>query len=109
VGGLHRKASAGNTGADGMNCKPGDLAVVVNCIDPDCVGSIVRCEKFQPGPNGIPAWIVDRPISKGGRFPGLDYIALKNWIADACLHPIRPDEGEDEMLRITGKPEKVNA
>lgn len=30
-------------------------------------------------------------------------------VSDRCLRPIRPGEGEDEMLRIAGKPTEVTA
>lgn len=89
-----------------MNCKPGDLAVIVNSEDtPKAVGSIVRCIKYEPGHNGRPAWIIDKNfgdrISDDGR-----RLIIGNWFADFCLRPIRDQDGEDEMIRIAGKPNK---
>jgi hypothetical protein len=94
-----------------MNCKQGDLAVVVRSASGN-EGRIVRCIRTMgvvewKGPGNVikgrgVAWLIDPPLPAWhGR---LDRLAL-----DACLRPIRDQDGEDEMLRIVGKPHEVAA
>ena len=81
-----------------MNCKPGDLAIIVSCMNDGgekYIGNIVTCLKLNTG--SIAWWEVQGNI---GHFVG---------VADANLKPLRDSEGTDEMLLITGKPkEKVH-
>lgn len=87
-----------------MNCKRGDLAVLIRSNSGN-EGRIVRCvvlEKtsFSTEPlnaRGITmAWRVDEPFhSLGG---------ICTHIPDDYLRPIRDNDGEDEILRIAGKP-----
>jgi hypothetical protein len=84
-----------------MNCKQGDLAIIVEGLQ---AGNIVRCVSRYDGPwAGVPyapGWIVDRHlINRCGRF--------QNAVGDCALRPIRDNDGEDEMLRIAGKPREV--
>lgn len=93
-----------------MNCKPGDLAIVVKsefCNE----GKIVTCirlasdadlAQYGYGSQGWVHWLVDRVISSGNGRPC-------PFMPDKYLRPIRPGEGEDEMLRIAGKPTEVTA
>lgn len=100
-----------------MNCKPGDLAVVVSArYTPSAIGQIVRCIRLitddEPvGPHrwqssiGGPAWLVEgcgRPIKWG------DSLVHQRPFADRCLRPIR-DPGEDardETLNWLPVPER---
>lgn len=77
-----------------MNCKPGDLAVVVGAFNnTKFIGCIVRCKKsFFNVKRGEYGWQVDRNL--GG------YVG----IADKHLKPIRDNDGEDESLTWAGKP-----
>ena len=88
-----------------MNCKQGDLAVIVRSYAGN-EGKIVQCLRFVPnwiriGADGWeccgPAWEVDRTLPKmtGWR---------SNIIADSQLRPLRDNDGEDEMLRLVGLP-----
>lgn len=91
-----------------LNCKPGDLAIVVNSkSSPDCIGLITRVVSYLPDVTGDPAWIVDPPLHDGRLFNGLERPG--NWWMDAALRPIRDQDGEDEILRIAGKPQEVKA
>jgi hypothetical protein len=77
-----------------MNCKPGDLAVVLCPLhEMRFFGKIVQTIRFVNGDY----WEVDPPLDN---FKGV----YDNW-----LRPIRDNDGEDEILRIAGKPEKANA
>lgn len=77
-----------------MNCKKGDLAVYVG-RDIKCLGMIVRCVRLFPFAD---AWMTDPALPKDdGSGP-----ALGVW--DKNLRPIRDNDGEDEILRIAGKP-----
>jgi hypothetical protein len=98
-----------------MNCKPGDLAIIV---DPECVqniGKIVLCVRLHSSEThdldgwGFnescgPRWVVDQPLS--GRL-GDGTPCPMYTIPDESLRPIRDNDGEDEMLRIAGNPREV--
>lgn len=89
-----------------MNCKPGDLAVIVRSFDPNAVGQLVTVLERAPEhdfwlPSGMltgsgpDAWVVSfaaafRTSSKfGGRL-----LVTHGACRDAHLRPIR-DPGED--------------
>jgi hypothetical protein len=86
-----------------MNCKPGDLAVVVkSATRPENVGRIVRCVRrtVRIGHKSrlpLDCWVVEPDITLCGA------------IADECLRPIRDQDGDDETLTWAGKPEQVTA
>ena len=87
-----------------LNCKEGDLAVIVRSTAGN-EGKIVRCVRLrglkpQAYPDRVelaPSWEVDRPLVGWNGTVG-------NNIEDSRLRPIRDDDGEDEMLRIAGVP-----
>ena len=80
-----------------MNCKQGDLAVIVRSTIGN-EGCIVKCVDYLPVHlffSGIlcnNCWRLDREIK--GQFVA----------QDAWLRPIRDSDGEDEILRMVGKP-----
>jgi hypothetical protein len=94
-----------------MNCKPGDLAVVVRSTCGN-EGKVVRCVRYlgevgciQPdgaltGP--FHAWEIDSWIRA---WDG----TLKREVFDKNLRPIRDNDGEDESLSWAGKPEGITA
>ena len=93
-----------------MNCKQGDLAVIVRSIAGN-EGKIVRCLELDPAHHFLspalevsvrPAWRVDRllPAWSG---------CTHSFVADCNLRPIRGDEGDDETLAWAGKPEGVTS
>ena len=93
-----------------MNCKPGDLAIIVKSHAGN-EGKIVRCIKYIGKqywelPNGqitlSHTWETDS-LTKG--YEG----GLSPRIQDELLRPIRDNDGEDEMLRIAGLPQKETA
>jgi hypothetical protein len=89
-----------------MNCKQGDLAIIVksNCGNE---GKIVRVlELYVPlfVDSSIAHhtfWKIDRKIQATNM---LDEIIQIDFCTDAQLRPISDQEGEDEMIRIAGKP-----
>ena len=84
-----------------MNCKQGDVAVVVRSESGN-EGKIVRCLEcvFKSWPFGVgPRWVTDPPLNN------LFYSAIP--ILDSWLKPLRDSEGEDEMLRIAGFPQPI--
>ena len=92
-----------------MNCKPGDLAVMVRSCSGN-EGVILRCIRLATSSeidanrfvSWSPVWVVDRKLkATNGKMASL---AL-----DAYLRPIRMNEGEDETLTWAGKPEQVTA
>jgi hypothetical protein len=81
-----------------MNCKPGDLAICVNSYFREDIGKVVTIfrmsEYLYPG-----CWeSVERVKDAKGN--------LIYW-HDKHMRPIRDNDGEDEMLRIAGKPREV--
>ena len=92
-----------------MNCKQGDLAVVVRSVCGN-EGKIVRCLRYVRGMElGIDGcwhecdiWETDTVM------PGWTG-ALGKSIADSQLRPIRDQDGEDETLTWAGKPQEVTA
>lgn len=97
-----------------LNCKPGDLAVMVRCNNPINLGRIVRCESFDGavnvhGPAGriYPgAWRISPALPAWSGWSGP---ATTTHAPDEFLRPIRGQDGEDQILRLVGKPEKVTA
>lgn len=94
-----------------MNCKPGDLAFIVQ-DEPRCgdanIGRIVRVlDEPAPMLSGLHNWCVeaDSPLLVAHvDYKDYQYAHHRAWHPDAWLRPIRDQPGEDEMLRITGKP-----
>ena len=82
-----------------MNCKPGDLALCVGGDDPALIGRIFRITSACPV--HINHWDTDPPAYVYW-CPG---VAAS--LGDSTLRPIRDNDGEDEMLRIAGKPREV--
>jgi hypothetical protein len=98
-----------------MNCKPGDVAMFTRDAAGYCNGmeftvprgtfvyivrlSIrgslrARCAHWKVEPFGV--------RSVCGRFS-----ATAAGVDDSVLKPIRPGDGEDEVLRIAGKPKRL--
>ncbi len=93
-----------------MNCKQGDLAIIVWCSVTENIGKVRTCmessrELFEQRDGSVIArfaWRVDQPL------PGWDGSDVW-WVPDEMLRPIRDNDGEDEMLRIAGKPNETPA
>ncbi|MGG5541935.1 hypothetical protein P4G95_09040 [Burkholderia vietnamiensis] len=93
-----------------MNCKPGDLAIIVASIFPEEIGVIVEVMRigvpgvdFHPDANA-PAWIVksDRPLPRYFHETKKFYSwSNEKPIADARLRPVSglpiTDDVEDEV------------
>lgn len=83
-----------------MNCKPGDLAVIVKTIDGFewALGRIVRCIRRAPPSFSVSgeyihdAWYIEEMPGPGG---------IYDRVSDHHLRPIRDpgDDAVDEMLR----------
>lgn len=92
-----------------MNCRPGDLAVVVESMAGN-EGRIVTCLRLATAaevdaanlaPDRAPYWHIDTEI--------LTVWGSARLAADMQLRPIRDQDGEDEILQLVGKPEGVTA
>ena len=92
-----------------MNCKPGDLAVVIRGRTPGCkyLGHIVKVLELER-PSSIfgPIWLVEfsRPLvgvalRKNGEVLGVSDLSAVHGCPDAWLLPIRDQPGADESLR----------
>lgn len=90
-----------------MNCKPGDLAVIVRPSNPQNIGKIVRVIECK-----LTSWI-DGSTGYGWSFEGPVMFGITGVkatrINDDILRPIRDQPGQDESLTWAPKPEKVTA
>lgn len=98
-----------------MNCKPGDLAVIVRSQTGAQLGKIVRCisvatgiVQYRGANYRIPSddgvwWELEEPIQLT---VGNNQVVSVPFCQDASLRPIRGEEGEDETLAWAGKPLK---
>ena len=83
-----------------MNCKPGDLAIIVDGGSyPEVIGKIIKCESLdEPSMLHGPMWFTDGSIfSRKGKITA---------IADKCLKPLRDNPGQDETLNWLPVPTK---
>lgn len=92
-----------------MNCKPGDLAMVVKAIDPEdmvLLGKVIRVTSIDPDPR----WAGTLWRYEGERLRDSLGVAIEAFL-DHGLRPINnPGEDEtDEMVLLVGKPEEVPA
>ena len=106
-----------------MNCKQGDIAVIVKSpFAPQLVGRVVEVLYAAPVgadfrlPNGrmhdalTPRlgfrWVCEfhNPIAAPSTFGPIETIYAP--VPDDFLRPIRDNDGEDEMLRTAGLPNK---
>ena len=90
-----------------MNCKKGDLAIVVSSLAGN-EGRIVRCLEFI----GMMFWLHGEELRRNATWridvelPPFDG-KHNDMIEDYKLRPLRDNDGEDEMLRIAGKPQDI--
>lgn len=105
-----------------LNCKQGDLAIVVRSKSGKNIGKIVRCIRLlsrmeiagMKTTDGRPAnlyeghdwWQVNQPMPVFGSRSG-EYYGNVYCYPDANLKPLRPDDGEDETLTWARKPNNV--
>lgn len=95
-----------------MNCKPGDLAVIVRSSNGN-EGRFLRCIRLasydEASYQSIAWWMMHGPVwVTDSKLPCTDG-SFTNLYPDDRLRPIRDNDGEDEMLRIAGKPEVTHA
>lgn len=96
-----------------MNCQQGDIAIVVRSTAGND-GAIVTCLRLASLAekravcldrcyDDAPVWVTDRLLksvhTKDGSSAPPDNLA-----PDSILRPIRDNDGEDEILRLAGKP-----
>ena len=84
-----------------MQCKVGDLALIVRADnDSECLGRIVQVVALQFA-FGAPAWQVDPPTYWRDESTGKTLEVVWD---DRDLKPLLPGDGVDEMLLLTGYP-----
>jgi len=93
-----------------LNCQQGDMARIIRS-EAGNRDKIVQCVRAI-GPKKVLwpddrftdeyLWEIDRDL------PRMDGRTTR-MIPDSCLRPIRDQPGEDEMLRIAGRPREVEA
>lgn len=96
-----------------MNCKSGDIAIVVRCHHKsmrELIGRVVRVSTLaEPTSYGLPAWNIEEPpcivLLGNGRIPDgsrfyIGESVLLPVLPDAWLMPVRPGpDAIDETLR----------
>lgn len=96
-----------------MNCKKGDLAIIVSGSIPQNIGLIIRCDELVCGlwwKPGAPAWrVTDRAMWAVMNDGSIKFCQPPLRCYDEHLRPIRDDDGEDEVLRIAGKPKELES
>jgi len=97
-----------------MNCKEGDLAIVVKSVCGN-EGKVVRCLELHPAgfdrfaPFLGPIWVTDNNSLAGVWIRSGLPAESGNAIPDAYLRPIRDNPGEDETLTWAPRKEPVAA
>lgn len=81
-----------------LNCKPGELCVIVGGRVDSVIGKIVKTVRLDPIFNDPPCWILDEPI--------YDLHGREVAPRDATMRPIRDQPGEDETLTWAPVPHK---
>ena len=94
-----------------LNCKKGDLAIIVRSQLGNA-GRVVTCLRIALPENLLETfgstmekheliWRIDTPMKWSNWTRGVVEVPF---MADEVLRPLRDSEGEDEMLRLVGKP-----
>lgn len=86
-----------------MNCKPGDLAVVVRSV---CGNEGKICRVLRASELELPDWVVEFPTEIEWEIGQRSRVGHA---ADTSLRPIRDSDGPDETLAWAGKPNEVTA
>ena len=91
-----------------MNCKPGDMAIVVSSRMGN-EGKVVTCLKLRPYSNLLlgPVWETDNHSILSWTLSG-GYEKL-NTIPDCLIRPLRDSDGTDETLSWIDVPSEVTA
>lgn len=98
-------------------CKPGDIAVIINQRNLGKLVTVIELyvpetrvdgnKWYSEGRPG-PMWVVEslgglfRSMTEDSQTSELKHTSVA--ISDSCLRPLRKGPGQDEMLRLTGKP-----
>jgi hypothetical protein len=96
-----------------MNCKQGDLAMIVSPDGAPSVGMIVTCVRLVPNDTTMqikghwfkalsPTWELDREIPTK-HLPSGELLMVK-YRSDRTMRPLRWSNEEDEMVTRTKKP-----
>jgi hypothetical protein len=84
---------------DGMNCKPGELCIVIRANLAENLGRFVTTVEYDQNPGWPGMWRVEC----GTRLRGIDWqgniaVGTTMMICDESLRPIRDNPGKDETL-----------
>ena len=95
-----------------LNCKPGDLAVVITAHNPENIGTILRVIKKHHNQNalvdfkGSHIWMAEAPrpmlYDVGGK------MVRRGAVPDAILRPIRGLPANDEKRATKSKVDKLH-
>ena len=97
-----------------MNCKQGDIAIIIRS-EAGNLGKIVTCVEFIGNAPNIGLfnldnfknwWKIDTDLTYRDVFFDVP-VGAYPYIPDECLRPLRDTDGEDEMITLVGKPQEV--
>jgi dTDP-4-dehydrorhamnose 3,5-epimerase-like enzyme len=98
-----------------LNCKPGDLAVVVTAHNPDNIGTILRVIRAHRDQNalvdfkGQHIWLAEAPRAMTYTVGGKLVKRKRGAVPDVILRPIRGSPGADEKCTTETTEDKVAA
>lgn len=80
-----------------MNCRPGDMAMVIRSIYPHLLGRIITVHNLLTTRDGSPCWSYTGNLDTPYGPP--------HYAEDCCLRPIRDpgDDAVDEMVQLVGE------
>ena len=83
-----------------LRCRPGDICLILSGGN---AGKVIRVTQLDLHPLVPPAWYYEGSLLPcGGNHKQVTFF-------DHILRPMRPGDGVDEMLRLTGLPERGDA
>lgn len=99
-----------------MNCKQGDLALVIGPAARACIGKVVTCVEFLPIGTAMdcplgeaisqePAWLTDRILVATSH----DYGLYNRTIRDRALMPLRPPASDETDIADQDLPAECGA
>lgn len=102
-----------------MNCKPGDLAIIIRDIEgwdherypgvtflAKTAGRIVTVASLDVGAED-PSWLLEKPFDTLVTANGVTRVGAILAVGDDEVRPIRDQPGEDETLTWAGLPNKA--
>lgn len=82
-----------------MNCRPGDIAIIVRSDFVENIGKLVEVERLHWSGEWVVVALSSMRSNRGPTKAGEKGLCL-----DSTMRPIRDQEGQDEILEYAGYP-----